>query len=327
MKDPVQGNDGHTYERVAILEWLRRNPISPQTRQPMNESDLKVNASIRFLCDKYHRGEFGVSVKRESPKISTHHISLNHNQYTNSSNNKYMINFDIDPTTFPQTECKHLSQDIVLVIDRSGSMGLSVEAKNANGDKLENGFSIQDIVNHAAKTVAKTLDKNSRLAIVIYDNNVEVVYELQIMSEINKSTAMGIINTIAPRGQTNLWGGTTAAIKILDDRDDKSRNGVILVFTDGAPNISPARGEVETLKQLRTKKNFTSPIYTFGFGYGVQRELLYDMAKYANGGNGHIPDGNMIATVFCNFIATMLCTVVVNLQLHIITPNVSIMGV
>ena len=54
MTDPVQGNDGHTYERSAIIEWLSRNPISPQTRQPMTESDLKVNASIRFLCDKYH---------------------------------------------------------------------------------------------------------------------------------------------------------------------------------------------------------------------------------------------------------------------------------
>ena len=59
MVDPVQGNDGHTYERSAIVEWLLRNPISPQTRQPMRESELKVNASIRFLCDKYHAGAFG----------------------------------------------------------------------------------------------------------------------------------------------------------------------------------------------------------------------------------------------------------------------------
>jgi hypothetical protein len=63
-----------------------------------------------------------------------------------------------------------------------------------------------------------------------------------------------------------------------------------------------------------------------GFGYGIQPSLLYEMAKCANGSFGHIPDGGMIATVFCNYIATILSTVVMNLQLHIITPNVSIMG-
>jgi hypothetical protein len=90
------------------------------------------------------------------------------------------------------------------------------------------------------------------------------------------------------------------------------------MLTDGIPNVSPAHGEVETLKRLRKSSNFTCPIYTFGFGYNLQSTLLYDLAKYSNGGNAHIPDGNMIATVFCNFIATILCTVVMNLQLHVI---------
>jgi hypothetical protein len=63
-----------------------------------------------------------------------------------------------------------------------------------------------------------------------------------------------------------------------------------------------------------------------GFGYGIQPSLLYEMARCANGSFGHIPDGGMIATVFCNYIATILSTVVMNLQLHIITPNVLIMG-
>lgn len=115
-------------------------------------------------------------------------------------------------------------------------------------------------------------------------------------------------------------GALEKALQILDGRDDKTRNSAILMLTDGIPNVSPAQGEVETLKRLRKTKNFTTPIYTFGFGYNLQTTLLYDLAKYSNGGNAHIPDGNMIATVFCNFIATILCSVVMNLQLHI-TPK------
>ena len=327
MRDPVQGTDGHTYERSAIEEWLRRNPTSPQTREPMQITTLKVNASIRFLCDKYHAGEFGnaLPTSRPPPKVSTDSIKLSHSTSTNDAKTKIMASFTVDSDTFPK-EMEHLSQDVVLVIDRSGSMQQSVEAKDASGNQLENGFSIQDIVNHAAKTVAKTLDKNSRLAIIIFDNAIEILFDLKIMNDMNQSYAITMIDTIKPRGQTNIYHAIEAAIDMLDKRDDKTRNGAILMLTDGIPNISPARGELETLKRLRIKKNFTSPIYTFGFGYNLQRELLYDIAKYCNGVNGHIPDGGMIATVFCNFISNILNTVAVNLQVHIKTPGVTLAG-
>jgi hypothetical protein len=137
-------------------------------------------------------------------------------------------------------------------------------------------------------------------------------------TDANKVQIMASINTIKPGGQTNIWGALEKALQILNGRDDKTRNSAILMLTDGIPNVSPAHGEVETLKRLRKSSNFTCPIYTFGFGYNLQSTLLYDLAKYSNGGNAHIPDGNMIATVFCNFIATILCTVVMNLQLHVI---------
>lgn len=326
MTDPVQGTDGHTYERSAIVEWLRRNPTSPQTRESMLISTLKVNASIRFLCDKYHRGEFGqATTSRPPPKITSEHIKINHTQHTDSSKKNLMISFNIDNDTFPK-DVEHLPQDIVLCIDRSGSMTQSVEAKDADGKQLEAGFSVQDIVNHAAKTVAKTLNPTSRLAIIVFDNQIEILFDLKPMSQMNQSQAIAKIADIKPRGQTNIYGAIEKAIEILDIRDDKSKNSAIIFLTDGVPNISPARGEVETLKKLRIKKNFTAPIYTFGFGYNLQRGLLYDIAKCANGANGHIPDGGMIATVFCNFIGTILTTVAMNLQLHIYTPDITLMG-
>ena len=328
MYDPVQGNDGSTYERSAILEWLTRKQSSPTTNMPMTEGDLKVNANVRYLCDKYHAGQLGNKTERSRtpPKVSTNHISLLHKQSVDSSGKKFMLSFNVDEATFPDVEDGYLPHDIVLVIDRSGSMGATVQVQDENGKNLEHGFNIQDIVNHAVKTVIKTMGKDCRLGIIAYDNLIEVHQSLTVMTEISKNTAIGSLDNIVPRGQTNIYGALEKAIEILDERDNKSNNSAIILFTDGAPNISPARGEVETLKKLRVKKNFTSPIYTMGFGYGIQPSLLYEMARCANGSFGHIPDGGMIATVFCNYIATILSTVVMNLQLHIITPNVLIMG-
>ena len=318
MKDPVQGSDGHTYERSAIISALRIKSESPMTRQHMTINDLKVNVALRFLCDNYNAWtgpststSLSPSPIKEKPIILDHSIS--------KSTKNLLLTFNVNSMSFPQNlACGHLSQDIVLIIDRSGSMNSQVEAKDRNGENLENGLSIQDIVNHSAKTVVQTLDPQSRICIIKFDGSIDIVTPLMFATDTNKVQIMTSINSIKPGGQTNIWGAIEKALDVLDKREDKSRNSAILMLTDGIPNISPAQGEVETLKKLRKTKNFTCPIYTFGFGYNLQTTLLYDLAKYSNGGNAHIPDGNMIATVFCNFIATILTSVVMNLQLHII---------
>ena len=46
MRDPVQGNDGQTYEREAIVQALNIKSESPITRAPMTVRDLQVNAAI-----------------------------------------------------------------------------------------------------------------------------------------------------------------------------------------------------------------------------------------------------------------------------------------
>ena len=316
MKDPVQGNDGNTYERSAIVAALQIKQESPITRQPMTLTDLKVNVALRFLCDKYHEMARNVSAPLVAEPLSKP-IILDHAISKNA--NKLLLTFNVNNESFPKDlSAGHLSQDIVLVIDRSGSMHSQVEAKDRNGQNLENGLSIQDIVNHSAKTVVQTLDPQSRICIIKFDGTIDIVTPLMYATETNKVQIMTSIDSIKPDGQTNIWGAIEKALEILDTRADKSRNSAILMLTDGIPNISPAQGEVETLKKLRKTKNFTTPIYTFGFGYNLQPTLLYNLAKYSNGGNAHIPDGNMIATVFCNFIATILCSVVMNLQLHVI---------
>ena len=324
MKDPVQGNDGHTYEREAICAALAINKKSPMTREPMTISDLKQNYAIKFLCDSYHglqrqSQSLGLSPSPSPSPIKEKQIILDHT--ISKSTKNLLLSFNVNSESFPQNlTCGHLSQDIVLIIDRSGSMNSQVEAKDRNGQNLENGLSIQDIVNHSAKTVVQTLDAQSRICIIKFDNSIDIVTPLMYASATNKSQIMTSIDTIKPGGQTNIWGAIEKALDVLDKREDKSRNSAILMLTDGIPNVSPAQGEVETLKKLRKTKNFTCPIYTFGFGYNLQPTLLYNLAKYSNGGNAHIPDGNMIATVFCNFISTILTSVVMNLQLHII-PN------
>lgn len=316
MTDPVQGNDGQTYERCAILKWLSQKQTSPMTNEVMTTNDLKVNAAIRYLCDKYHSSNNG------SPTIpSVNLFSQIDDNITGKNiksdaisyyNNKVLLTFNCD-----QENDILSGVDLIMCIDRSGSMSERVEAKDDTGNNIENGFTQQDIVNHAAKTVAKTLNENDRLSIVAFDNMTETVFDLLPMTAVNINTVLTKISKIKPRGQTNIWLAIETAYGILDSRIDKTRNTAIMLLTDGVPNISPARGEIDKLNQKQSSFNIKTPIYTFGFGYSLKRELLYELARLSNGSMGHIPDGGMIATVFTNFIATIKVTYAQDIELHI----------
>ena len=53
MQRPVFTSDGHTYERVAILEWLRNHDTSPRTLKKLKEKDVRPNHALRMQISDY----------------------------------------------------------------------------------------------------------------------------------------------------------------------------------------------------------------------------------------------------------------------------------
>ncbi|CAF0953019.1 unnamed protein product [Adineta ricciae] len=52
--DPVVADDGHTYERSAIVEWIKNHhETSPMTRQTIKLKNLKPNNVVKQLADQY----------------------------------------------------------------------------------------------------------------------------------------------------------------------------------------------------------------------------------------------------------------------------------
>jgi serine/threonine protein kinase len=52
FEDPVVGDDGHTYERKVIINWLTKNQTSPLTGQPMNISSLRTNYTVKKMIEE-----------------------------------------------------------------------------------------------------------------------------------------------------------------------------------------------------------------------------------------------------------------------------------
>ncbi|CAF2265566.1 unnamed protein product [Rotaria magnacalcarata] len=53
FREPVTGQDGHTYERDAIIAWLQKNGTSPITREPMTIDSLRPNHVVKQLVDEF----------------------------------------------------------------------------------------------------------------------------------------------------------------------------------------------------------------------------------------------------------------------------------
>mgnify|MGYP001074139949 CR=1 FL=1 len=53
LQDPVLTQDGHTYERKAIEEWIRKRGTSPLTNQPLSLEHLYPNHMVRQLVQTF----------------------------------------------------------------------------------------------------------------------------------------------------------------------------------------------------------------------------------------------------------------------------------
>lgn len=58
FNDPVLAEDGHTYERDAIVQWIQKHGTSPVTRQPLNINQLRSNCTIKNLVDEIRSKDY-----------------------------------------------------------------------------------------------------------------------------------------------------------------------------------------------------------------------------------------------------------------------------
>ena len=66
FSDPVRAEDGHTYERKAITEWINRHGTSPITRKSLSIDRLTPNRAIKDTLEAYKQHQTQSSVDTTS---------------------------------------------------------------------------------------------------------------------------------------------------------------------------------------------------------------------------------------------------------------------
>jgi von Willebrand factor type A domain len=156
-----------------------------------------------------------------------------------------------------------MNVELCIVLDRSGSMQQSMDdCKTAIGSLLSK-LSNDDIVH-----------------IVTYDEYVEIPIKNTSVQE--KDKIMSLVQSITPRGSTDLCRGVITGIKLLKENKN-SRTKLLFLFSDGIANHGLVHGEQIGSEIKKQCDNMPIFISTFGLGNDYDFTLLNSIALCGQG--------------------------------------------
>ncbi len=177
------------------------------------------------------------------------------------------------------TARKAVPKDVVIVLDRSGSMG---------GDKIRQAL-------EAVRFVLNNLNEEDRFNVVAYSDTVEPFFdELQPVNDKTLKEARSRLDAIDAEGGTYIWGALQDALKMVPDRKkggDGDRPAYVLFLTDGKPTVGDGGKKEEKViinDAVKANKDKHARIFAFGVGYGVNVRLLDKLVMKNHGRSDYV---------------------------------------
>jgi hypothetical protein len=300
MRDPVIASDGHSYERSAITQWFDQSTMSPKTGARLHSTDLIPNIALRNTIQEYLKAHPLNAVAQQTTAFKDADIVVKRQLYKVDGQRFLHV------TATPPAAGERQPVVLIAIVDNSGSMGDTADDNSAESF----GYTRMDLVKHALRTMAATLNPTDMMAIVKYSTSASSVIAPTLMTETGRARVSVALDTIQPDSQTNIYDGIRQAAILASSPELAGRHIVALLLTDGVSNVNPPRGILPTLATLRVENPWT--LHTFGFGYNLDSALLAGISEWGGGLFGFIPDCTMVGTVFINFIASVLATALRN---------------
>ena len=230
-----------------------------------------------------------------------------------NENTPFIININ---SPEPKEDEKKCNADLICVIDISGSM---------DGEKIE-------LVRHSLKILVDMMDKNDRLALVLFDNQASIYFDLEYMTDEIKKNLKQKIENIEAHGGTNILRGLEKAVQILireKEKTNDSRVSSIILLSDGCDNYSNDVQLAEALKKITKGQNLSFTLNTFGYGYDHDPKIMNKLANIRDGGFFLVEDYNKVAEYFVSVLGGCVSVISkkVNLTAKLLNQNCKIIKV
>lgn len=209
---------------------------------------------------------------------------------------------------------KPVPKNIVLVVDRSGSMW---------GVKYEQAI-------RAAQFVLARLNPQDRFNVILFDSAITLFSTSEAGKAIGAEHAQRAIQWLdrtQPGGMTNIYDALDVAIsKVLANTD--GNNNYVLFLTDGLPTIGNTN-EREILSHAiqMAERVPTTRIFTFGVGYDVNTYILDLLAQETGGLAFYVIEDEDIESVISELYQKITSPVLTDIQVSFSSENIIVMDV
>ncbi|UZX14696.1 VWA domain-containing protein [Thermus sp. PS18] len=201
-----------------------------------------------------------------------------------------------------QAEVERPPLNLAFVLDRSGSMA---------GDKLR-------FAKKAVAYAVENLRPHDRVAVVIYDHQVEVVVPSTLAG--NKEEILRRLRPVRPRGSTNLHAGWLEGSTQVAAHLDAKRLNRVIVLSDGLANTGETNPNViaEQVRGLSQRGVSTS---TLGVGLGYNEDLMMAMAEAGQGNYYFIESPDDLPGIFAQELSGLATTLGTGVRLWLTPPH------
>lgn len=197
-------------------------------------------------------------------------------------------------STHTPAEGARTPTDLVVVMDRSGSMG--------GGNKIEDART-------AARELLGHLDEQDRFSLVTYESRARVEIPLSPATDDGKARWRGQIAEIGVGGGTEMQQGLALGQDSLDPRAGRAQR--VILISDGLPNRADG-----LLEQAAALGRSEAPLTTVGIGMDYDEQLMAGMADAGTGNFYWVQGSDDMAATFAREFDAARETVATSLQIR-----------
>lgn len=244
--------------------------------------------SITSAAMAYMKSDKSGNISNTNKPIAVNGTSINmaveliQSKILKGSDGKVSVELTLSAPDRPeQGEAVNRPVDLVVVLDRSGSMG---------GQKLRDA-------QQAVLQLLERLTPKDRLALIAYSNGVQKVSPLVEANNANRRHLAQAVRGLFAGGGTNLGGGLKTGIDTLMDQMAEGRQGKIILISDGLANhgITDPRA-LGSMASSAVEHNFA--VSTVGVGFDFNEVLMTTIADHGSGRYYFLEDPRAFASVF-----------------------------
>ena len=193
-----------------------------------------------------------------------------------------------------------IPDSVVLVMDRSGSMGDTAGPADRPMERIE-------LAHEAVELLLSGLSGRTRVGVVSYDDTAETVLRPTRLSGNADWIIDEIRGRVQPRGSTNAEAGLVRGFDMALGEADDGRNVLVILLSDGVANVGATRTD-DILERIGERADIG--LTTVGVGLGpFNDELMEQLANKADGTYHYIDTPAEARRIFVENLTSLLTSV------------------